>query len=227
MLPGMALLLTGSASGLTITSAGGIASAEAFGSPRLNLHPVPTGIPTAEVFGTPRLNFTLAAGSISSAEAFGAMGVGEPPPPAYEGHIRRRDRMSSALLESFRRTRGLVYKKDANTGNAANKTLYPAIKKRLIDGTEPTDENAEWILIELIVNLSVAGTFVLTDGTNPVGMVHAIPANVDTPIPGPIKLGKGKPLAYTTTGTAPNIQLEAWASELHHMPASPAGASGA
>jgi len=49
----------------------GVASAEAFGTTRLNLQIRPSGISTAEAFGTTRLNQQIRANDIASAEAFG------------------------------------------------------------------------------------------------------------------------------------------------------------
>lgn len=58
---------------LTISGAGGIATAEAFGSPQLNFALTLTGIATAEAFGSPTMVLYVAgAGAIATAEAFGS-----------------------------------------------------------------------------------------------------------------------------------------------------------
>lgn len=67
------------AGGTTITGAGNIASAEAFGSATVVPGAVsitPTGIASAEAFGTAQINQTISgAGNIASAEAFGSSTV--------------------------------------------------------------------------------------------------------------------------------------------------------
>lgn len=55
----------------TIDDITGIASAEAFGSHKVNLWIAASAIASLEALGTPQLNFTLAASGIVSAEAFG------------------------------------------------------------------------------------------------------------------------------------------------------------
>ncbi|MCI0430771.1 MAG: hypothetical protein L0210_09565 [Rhodospirillales bacterium] len=57
----------------TISGAGGIATAEAFGSGKVNLSAAPSAIVSAEAFGAAKLNLAAAgAGNIASAEAFGS-----------------------------------------------------------------------------------------------------------------------------------------------------------
>ncbi|GMV82101.1 MAG: hypothetical protein AMXMBFR7_32850 [Planctomycetota bacterium] len=62
----------------TLSGVGGIASAEAFGTPKLSRTVKPSGIASAESFGTPTLNpgaVTLQPTGIASAEAFGTPGL--------------------------------------------------------------------------------------------------------------------------------------------------------
>jgi hypothetical protein len=60
------------AGGGQTASPGGIASAEAFGTPKVNLKVAPQAIGSAEAFGTAKLNLKVVATSISSGEAFGS-----------------------------------------------------------------------------------------------------------------------------------------------------------
>lgn len=73
------LIFPAAAGGGTITGAGNIASAEAFGSATVVPGVVtvtPTGIASAEAFGTAQINQTISgAGNIASAEAFGSSTV--------------------------------------------------------------------------------------------------------------------------------------------------------
>lgn len=55
---------------LTINPAG-ITSAEAFGAPAIDLTISPASIPTSETFGTPAIVLTLNPGAIASGEVFG------------------------------------------------------------------------------------------------------------------------------------------------------------
>ena len=60
----------------TISSAGAIASAEAFGTHKVNFKLDPSGIATAEAFGTLKASFKLEPSAIASLEAFGTPSVG-------------------------------------------------------------------------------------------------------------------------------------------------------
>jgi hypothetical protein len=53
----------------------GIASAQAFGTSRIILYLFPSSIASAEVFGTSKINFTLLLSGIASAEAFGSASI--------------------------------------------------------------------------------------------------------------------------------------------------------
>ena len=58
-----------------LSNVGGIASAEAFGTPSLILVIQPVGIASAEAFGIPFLEVTVSPSGIASAEAFGTPNV--------------------------------------------------------------------------------------------------------------------------------------------------------
>lgn len=87
------------AGGQTITGAGDIASAEAFGTPTVVAGEVVItgagGIASAEAFGEPTVVaggvLIVDAGDIASAEAFGVPTIvgGEPPPPSSGGRVPR------------------------------------------------------------------------------------------------------------------------------------------
>lgn len=55
----------------TISNAGAIPSAEAFGTSKLNLKLAPTGIATGEAFGNPQLNLKVFPTGVATQEAFG------------------------------------------------------------------------------------------------------------------------------------------------------------
>jgi len=67
---GLEVILAGGAD-QDITGLTGIVSAEAIGSPRLDLEIVATGIATAEAFGSAQLDLQIIATGIATAEAFG------------------------------------------------------------------------------------------------------------------------------------------------------------
>lgn len=58
-----------------ITGAGAISSAEAFGTPKLNLELLPASISSAESVSTPSVTITVTVASIDSAESFGVASV--------------------------------------------------------------------------------------------------------------------------------------------------------
>lgn len=67
-----ALQTTSGPSGYSITNAGGIVSAQAFGTPSVSPRLSPTGIPSAEAFGVPSVSVRLDLIGIPGAEAFGS-----------------------------------------------------------------------------------------------------------------------------------------------------------
>ena len=74
-IPNLPILEPSAGDAAAITGAGGIASAEAFGSPGVSVRLDLTGIPGAEAFGSPTLTVAYeitGAGNIVSAEAFGS-----------------------------------------------------------------------------------------------------------------------------------------------------------
>ena len=72
----MAIYGTGVTAGATIEPSA-IASAEAFGTPKLNLKLEPSAIASGEAFGTPKLILKLLPSGIASAEAFGTLSIGQ------------------------------------------------------------------------------------------------------------------------------------------------------
>ena len=70
-LVGSTLVLDAGASVQTIQDAGGILSAEAFGTAQANQNIAASGIASAEAFGTAKLNLNVLTSGIASAEAFG------------------------------------------------------------------------------------------------------------------------------------------------------------
>lgn len=134
--------------------------------------------------------------------------------------------MSAEVVEEYRRKYGVVYKKDAQTGNQTDRSLYPVNQHRDMDGGEVADPNAEWVVVRVVVSLTVAGTFVIRDGSGNVSVVYNLAANVDREISGPINVGLAKAVTYSTTGGG-DVKLEAWASDRHYRLAKPATAKGA
>lgn len=86
----------------------GVASAEAFGTARLNLQIRPSGIATAEAFGTTRLNQQIRANDIASAEAFGTTTVQSAGLFIQPGAIASAEAIGSAKLNQQIRLTGIV-----------------------------------------------------------------------------------------------------------------------
>ena len=77
---------------------GSIASLEGFGSPKLNLNIQPSGILTSEGFGMAKLNLNVKPGAIASAEIFGtpivSVGGGSSVKNLYRGGFPNRNRFN-------------------------------------------------------------------------------------------------------------------------------------
>lgn len=129
--------------------------------------------------------------------------------------------MSSALLDEYRRKYGILLKTTTVTGAQSNQSVLAVSQKHLMDDTEVTDEDAEWIVVEAVIEMTGAGTFVFTDGSaakhSPLTMI----ANQPFYFHGPINIGIGKLLAITTTG-AFNTKLDVWASQRCYRLSKPA-----
>lgn len=129
--------------------------------------------------------------------------------------------MSSTLLDEYRRKYGLLLKTTTVTGAQANQSVLPLTQKHLMDDTEVTDEDAEWIVVEAVIEMTGAGTFVFTDGTTAKHSPLTLIANQPFYFHGPINIGIGKVLAITTTG-AFNTKLDVWASQRCYRLSKPA-----
>jgi len=129
--------------------------------------------------------------------------------------------VSSDLLNEYRRKFTLLLKTTTVTGAQTNQSILAVSQKHLMDDTEVTDEDAEWIVVEAIVEMTGAGTFVFTDGTAAIHSSVTLIANQPLYLHGPLKAGIGKPLACTTTG-AFNTKLDVWAVQRCYRLSKPA-----
>lgn len=86
----------------------GVASAEAFGTTRLNLQIRPSGISTAEAFGATRLNQQIRANDIATAEAFGTTTVQSAGLFIQPGAIASAEAIGGAKLNQQIRLTGIV-----------------------------------------------------------------------------------------------------------------------
>lgn len=130
--------------------------------------------------------------------------------------------MTSTFLNDYRKT-FTVLEKFGNTvtGAQSNQSVLAVSQKHLMDDTEVTDEDAEWVVIEYLVEMTGAGTFVFTDGSSAKGSPVTLVANAPTRFYGPIHIGLGKALCVTTTG-AFNTKFDVWVAQRCYRLSKPA-----
>lgn len=123
--------------------------------------------------------------------------------------------MSDSSIEVERQI-GIVQINRADTGDQTNTAIYAILQfKDMAGAAAQTDTKAEWRVDKFVVTLSVTGTVKLTDGSADLTPAYGVVANTPFLFPGPIYGGRGKAIAYTTTGGG-NPRLSIWASPMHY-----------
>lgn len=111
---------------------------------------------------------------------------------------------------------GQVKATSATTNGVSHSALFPILQfKDMVGAAAQDDSKAEWRLDHLIVTMSAAGTFKLTDGSADLTPAFSLAVGVPLTLDGPIFSGRGKAMSYTTVITG-NTTVVAFAAPMHH-----------
>src|SRR3990167_6406640 len=107
---------------------------------------------------------------------------------------------------------GLVAAKDEQALAQTNKEIIAALVYRSMDGAETevnaTDDQAEYVVVGIEASSDTAGrTLKITDGTTALSITYSLAQYDPKFLPTWIPMGKGKKVAYTTSGGTVSVRV--------------------